>query len=70
MDASSSPVSIMCKHGVYKNNSLIDDDGEELFVISYHSLNKEIEGKSGFFNMKKTSEKEYWIIFQAVLDEV
>lgn len=69
MDASSSPISIMCKHGEYKNNCFTDDNGEKVFAISYHSLNKEIEGKSGFFNMKKKSEEEYWIIFQAVLDE-
>ena len=65
----SAPISIMCRHGKYGNNRFISDDGEELFVISYHSLNREIEGKSGFFNMRKTSEKEYWIIFQAILDE-
>lgn len=69
MNDNSSPISIMCRHGIYANNTFVDDNGENFFAISYHSLNKEIEGKSGFFNMKKNSEKEYWIIFQAVLDE-
>ena len=56
-------------HGLYKNNKLIEDDCTEHFAYSYHSVNKIIEGKSGFFHCKYNPINNGWVIFQYILDE-
>jgi hypothetical protein len=60
---------MICKYGHYKRNKLTDRNGEVTDVISYRSVNKIIEGKTGFFNMRYKAEKNFWIIFQYYLDE-
>jgi len=60
---------IVCKYGRYENNVFYDSDGSEYFTISYRSVNKIIDGKTGFFNMRYNAEIKAWIIFQYCLDE-
>ncbi len=59
-----------CRYGKYQNNTFEDFDAQtKYFAISYHSTNKIIEGKTGFFNMRYNAEIAAWIIFQYVLSE-
>lgn len=60
---------IRCRYGKYENNIFHDDDGSQCFCISYHSINKIIDKKTGFFNMRYNAEIAAWIIFQYVLSE-
>lgn len=60
---------MICKYGHYKRNKLTEYNGEVTDVISYKSVNKIIEGKTGFFNMRYKAEMKAWIIFQYYLDE-
>ena len=56
-------------HGLYRNNKLTEDDCTEHLAYSYKSVNKIIEGKSGFFNCRYNPVTKGWIIFQFILDE-
>lgn len=60
---------IKCLHGKYSDNTFYPDEGKEFFCISYHSLNREINGTVGFFNMRYLDENNVWCIFQYLLDE-
>lgn len=60
---------MVCKYGTYKRNKLTETNGNVVDVISYRSVNKVIEGKTGFFNMRYKAEMKAWIIFQYYLDE-
>ena len=58
---------IYCLFGEYKDNCIITDEGDEYFVVSYHSLNQIIWGKRGYFNIIYNSNIECWVIFQYCL---
>ena len=60
---------IICLYGEYKDNHITTEEDEVYFVISYHSLNKIIDGKIGFFNLVWKENLGYWVIFQYCLDE-
>lgn len=60
---------IICLYGKYENNYLITEEGNKYFIISYHSLNRIIDGSIGFFNIKYNKESGYWVIFQYLLED-
>ena len=60
---------IITLHGVYKDFHFHPDNDEAFHCITYESVRKKIEGKSGFFNIKYNQDSDKFIIFQYMLDE-
>ena len=58
---------IYCLFGKYEDNRITTDEGDEYFVVSYHSLNQIIWGKIGYFNIIYNHNVECWVIFQYCL---
>lgn len=56
-------------HGIFKDNIITTDNGEELGCISYGSLRNAMENKLAFFALRWSDDVNNWIVFQYVLDE-
>lgn len=59
---------VITLHGVYKDFHFHPDNNESFHCITYESVRRKIEGKSGFFNIRYNKYSDKFIIFQYILD--
>ena len=55
--------------GTYIKNVIYSETGEKFQCCTYGSVRREIEGKSGVFNLRYEKNINDWIVFQWIIDE-
>ena len=55
--------------GIFKENVIYSGEDERFTCYTYGSVRKQIEGKSGIFNLRYEANVLDWIIFQYVLSD-
>lgn len=52
--------------GTFSSNEITTDEGERIFCISYVRMGEQIEGKYGFFQLKKIEGILDWMVNEYV----